>query len=284
MAFLPLAGLALGAAGMYLFDPEQGRSRRSKLRDKLDSQSRRWRNAAKTTAQDLRNRTRGTSHELWASMEKGRVPDRVLVERVRAKIGRYVSHPSAIQVTARNGQVTLSGLVLEGEHDDLLRVVRDVRGVQEVQDRLQREGGGEGKARMRAALGLGKLNFLQERWNPSTRAVSGAAGTALMLTGLRRGGLIGVASGIAGAAMLVRAATNRPLTQLANQLGQDDRSTRMSHSRSGVSVATPGGATAGRDRTSQPDEGPYTDSARGTTEQPVTGQGAGSAAASGSKS
>jgi hypothetical protein len=54
--------------------------------------------------------------------------DRTPVERVRAKLGRVVSHPYAIAVTADNCVVTLSGPILEAEVPRLLQTVEGVRG------------------------------------------------------------------------------------------------------------------------------------------------------------
>ena len=59
-----------------------------------------------------------------------------LIERVRARLGRLVSHPHAIQVGARRGHVTLSGPILEREVEPLLTAVRNVWGVSDVEDRL----------------------------------------------------------------------------------------------------------------------------------------------------
>src|SRR5437763_385294 len=40
------------------------------------------------------------------------VPDDVLVERVRAKLGRYISHPHAIEVDVSGGRICLTGPAL----------------------------------------------------------------------------------------------------------------------------------------------------------------------------
>src|SRR6266566_5145613 len=95
-------GMAVGARLMYLLDPDRGR----------------------------RHRAAGLMAETRARFRKRAVSDPVLVERVRAKIGRVVSHPRAIVVTADQGHVTLSGPILAGEVDDLLSAAAAVRGVQ----------------------------------------------------------------------------------------------------------------------------------------------------------
>src|SRR5205823_10004365 len=60
-----------------------------------------------------------------------------LVERVRAKMGRVVSHPRAIRVTARGGRVTLMGPILAGEVAPLLACASRIHGVHELENRLE---------------------------------------------------------------------------------------------------------------------------------------------------
>jgi plasmid replication initiation protein len=102
-----LSGVGLGAALMYAFDPDRGKRRRALVRDKLVSSTETAVDAASATARDLRNRAQGLYASVTSSTEDA--SDEVLVARVRSKMGRVVSHPSAIEVTAAEGQVTLSG-------------------------------------------------------------------------------------------------------------------------------------------------------------------------------
>ncbi|MGH9903875.1 MAG: hypothetical protein ACRD68_18860 [Pyrinomonadaceae bacterium] len=60
---LLLGGIGIGAAAMYLFDPERGRGRRSRLGDQLTSQCNRLSDATASKARDLRNRAQGVIHE-----------------------------------------------------------------------------------------------------------------------------------------------------------------------------------------------------------------------------
>ena len=64
------------------------------------------------------------------------VDDGVLVDRVRSKIDRVVSHPGAITVMAQNGTVTLTGPVLADEVPHLLSCVKWIAGVQHVNNDL----------------------------------------------------------------------------------------------------------------------------------------------------
>ncbi|MGH8609470.1 MAG: BON domain-containing protein [Gammaproteobacteria bacterium] len=135
---LPVAGSALGAAAaMYLFDPDRGRRRRALMRDQLLSAASHLDDAIEATARDLIHRAQGLLAEARSTVSDEEVSDEVLVNRVRTKMGRVVSHPRAIKVTLEQGRVTLSGAVLEHEHEDLLQAVRSVQGVVAVADQLE---------------------------------------------------------------------------------------------------------------------------------------------------
>lgn len=58
-----LLWLGLGAAAMYLLDPEQGRRRRALMRDQMTKARRVMRERASGKAQDLRNRAHGLAAE-----------------------------------------------------------------------------------------------------------------------------------------------------------------------------------------------------------------------------
>ena len=62
----------------------------------------------------------GIASEVQSRFSSEPVDDVKLVERVRAKLGRIVSHPSAIKVTSQNGRVVLSGPILTPEVPQLL--------------------------------------------------------------------------------------------------------------------------------------------------------------------
>ncbi|MCD0504784.1 BON domain-containing protein [Bordetella petrii] len=134
-----IATLALGAAAMYYLDPELGRRRRSRLCDQLTA----LRNDAtdcllaegKYAADQVRGWTAGARDKM--GLDEPPSSDRQLVERVRAQLGRLVSHPGAITVTATAGDITLSGHILQAEHNALLAAVRGMSGVQRVDDRLE---------------------------------------------------------------------------------------------------------------------------------------------------
>ena len=62
IAFL-FGGMAAGAALMYLFDPDRGRGRRTRLSDQAASKFNRFGDRAGARARDLRNRAQGLMHE-----------------------------------------------------------------------------------------------------------------------------------------------------------------------------------------------------------------------------
>jgi len=218
MIFLPIAGLALGAAGMYLLDPAQGRRRRAMIRDQAMRKARQARHGADVALRDVRNRAGGARHR-WATAGKGEVPDRVLAERVRAKLGRHSAHPRAIEVSVTQGSVELSGPVLAQECETILRTVRRVRGVREVRDRLQRHDSPEHVSSLQGGNPRRSAHapFMRPRWSPAARILSGGAGSALLVAALRRGGIGGALAGLAGAGLLLRAGTNTPLERLAGK-------------------------------------------------------------------
>ncbi|MFN2387605.1 MAG: BON domain-containing protein [Thermoanaerobaculia bacterium] len=133
-----LGGLGVGALLMYVLDPQRGAQRRALARDKATRLGHRAGEALAARSRDLRNRTRGVAAKTRSLVHKEEdVPNEVLAERVRSRIGRVVGHPGSIEVAASNGIVTLSGPVLEEEVDELLAAVRETPGVEEVEDRLE---------------------------------------------------------------------------------------------------------------------------------------------------
>lgn len=132
MGAMVLGGLGLGAALMYVLDPERGKRRRALVRDKAVRVARKASDTLDARSRDIRNRTRGAAAEIQAMTRQEDAPDPVLEERVRAEMGRAVTTPGAIDVRATGGKVTLSGPVLASEVDGLLSTVRGVRGVDEV--------------------------------------------------------------------------------------------------------------------------------------------------------
>jgi uncharacterized membrane protein len=132
-----IAGFLLGAGLMYLLDPDRGIRRRHVARDRLGRVRRRVGEELAAAARDVRNRSAGTFAELRSRLSYDEAGDAVIEERVRARLGRLVSHPGAVDVAVVSGEATLLGSVLEGELEALLQGVRQVRGVRRVWNQLE---------------------------------------------------------------------------------------------------------------------------------------------------
>jgi hypothetical protein len=203
-----LTGLGLGAGLMYLLDPDMGKRRQGILRDKLLSAYRQVSAGIDVAFRDAGNRLEGVLAELRSSLfEEERVPDQTLAARVRSTLGRYVSHPSVVEVRVQDGRVILSGPILAREAENLLSAVSGVRGVQNVENRLEvhAEPGDVpelqgGRARPGAAPEL-----LQTNWSPATRLWAGAVGSGLMYKCARNPSLVNVTLGTFGFGLFLRA-------------------------------------------------------------------------------
>ena len=202
-------GAGLGALMMYLFDPQRGRRRRSIARDKAKQSVRSTAHGVDVAWRDLGNRVRGRVADLRLRMNGSGVPDRVLEARVRSRIGRVVSHPRALQVTADDGSIRISGPILTREVNDLLRTVSGVPGVHEVIHQLDIHENADIPSLQGGRERPGYPGALSRKhWKPATRLIVGASGAMVGLFGLRRRGITGTLSRIAGSSLLLRATAN----------------------------------------------------------------------------
>jgi BON domain len=112
--------------------------RRAFIRDKAQAYWRRMEKFISQTARDARQRTYGLIAETQPQIREANVPeDAVLVARVRAQIGHVVSQAGAVDVTAHQGRVTLSGSIAAHEVEKLLSAVASIAGVTTVVNRLE---------------------------------------------------------------------------------------------------------------------------------------------------
>ena len=212
-----LIGGALGALAMYFMDPNLGRRRRARTRDRVAHAAKVVNQGARVTARDTVHRAQGAwaeARRLFAAEEP--VDDEALIGRVRAALGRVVSHPHAIEAAASGGHVTLIGPILSYEVRPLLRAVRGVAGVRAVSDQLTvyHEPGNVSALQGGEPRTGERFELLQENWSPAARVVVGATGAALMLAATRaRGGMCALL-GVSGSALVARAASNRDLASL----------------------------------------------------------------------
>ena len=217
------AGLGLGTGLMYLLDPDRGKRRRALLRDKCVWSARKTGEAAQVTARDLRNRAQGIASSIQSSFKSEMVDDTKLTDRVRSKLGRVVSHPHAIEVTAHDGVITLSGPILTDEVPYLLACVNRVSGVNEVINNLEPHATADNHPALQGGRERegSRFEFMQENWSPAARFIAGAVGASLAAYGGTRRGALGAGLGTAGLLLLARGVTNTGFSQLW-QLGSSE--------------------------------------------------------------
>jgi uncharacterized membrane protein len=211
-----LAVLGIGAGLMYLLDPDRGPRRRALVRDKSVHALHALNELFEKGARDLACRTRGFIAETQAFLRDEDVPDDILKERVRAKLGHVVSHPHAIDVTVRDGQVTLVGPILTEDVDRLLSAVAVVPGVRSLEPHLDiyetpgsipaLQGGDPDQEK--------RVERSRERWSPILRLLAGITGVGLLGAGLLRRDRLGTLLRVGGAAVLARDVANQPLKRL----------------------------------------------------------------------
>jgi osmotically-inducible protein OsmY len=131
-----VGAVGLGAALMYFLDPDRGKRRRALVRDKVESAGNKATEYAEKMGRDVRNRAYGVVAETKSILKGEGVTDDVLVDRVRAKLGRYPVQMGAISVQANDGTVTLSGPISATELPAVLRATKFVRGVKAVDNQL----------------------------------------------------------------------------------------------------------------------------------------------------
>ena len=214
-----IVSAAVGAAAMYALDPDKGRRRRALARDKARSLMVDTRDAVGVTKRDVTHRIDGLRARARHLLFGRPAPDDLqLIERVRARMGRVVSHPHAIQVGALQGRVTLSGPILAHEAEPVLDTVRTVWGVSDVEDRLvvhERPDsipslqGGSGRRKMRSEQ-------MQQNWPPALRAAAVLGGALMALYGMRQRTFAGRTLLGVGLGLTARGATNLPLKRLAD--------------------------------------------------------------------
>src|SRR5687768_2573467 len=132
-----LAAAGLGAALTFMLDPNSGRRRRARVRDKITRATRVARESMDATTRDLTNRARGVAATARRRLSHQEMGDARLEDRVRSRLGRAASHPRAIEVAAFEGDVTLRGPILSAEVQDVIALVRGIPGVQRVINGLE---------------------------------------------------------------------------------------------------------------------------------------------------
>ncbi len=185
-------GAALGAGAMFLLDPDRGRRRRALVRDKAVWGAHKTADGVDALSRDVANRARGVAAEVQARFSGDETADaRKLSERVRAELGRVVSHPRAIDVwSSADGRVTVAGPILSWEAERALAAIRGVRGVREVVDQFERHDSSEGVPSLQGegSRVTRRSSTLTGPWSPTAKLALGVTGAILAagLTGRSR--------------------------------------------------------------------------------------------------
>ncbi|HEY2932769.1 MAG TPA: BON domain-containing protein [Acidobacteriota bacterium] len=204
LGFITATGL--GAGLMYIMDPDIGRRRRALARDKAVRGWHKTEDTIEMTSRDFSNRAYGMLARASSAFSPREVSDEVLTERIRSRMGRYVSHPGAIQVSTNNGQVTLQGDILSKEVEKLIAIVKGIHGVERVHNRLQVHDSAENVPALQGHSGISgeRFELSQRNWSPTARLMIGATGGMMALYGIRHGGTLGGAMGTLGLGLIAR--------------------------------------------------------------------------------
>jgi hypothetical protein len=132
------AGVATGTVVMYYLDKQSGARRRALVRDKVVAVGHDAADLAEAKAKRAADRVKGMLATGRLDRVGGDEPDsdQQLHDRIRARLGRIVSHPKSIQIEANQGSVRLQGHVLTQELDVLLREINDMAGVRSIRNEL----------------------------------------------------------------------------------------------------------------------------------------------------
>lgn len=206
--------VALGAGISYLLDPQSGRRRRALIRDQWEHVRHRSGDLFGKARRDARQRTYGLYEQTLSHLRRDAADDHILEQRVRSALGRLTSHPGAIDVTVHDCIADLEGDILAREVDSVLRGVRRVRGIHDVNDRLRayERAGDIPSLQGEGSIASRRFELLQSNWSPAPRVLVGAAGLAVLIGGMTRGSSTGLLLAAGGAALLGRSIVNRPLS------------------------------------------------------------------------
>ena len=132
-----LGGVGVGALAMYFLDPTSGNSRRSAVRTKVVTTSRETGKAVQGRARAMAARAKSLAERGLGQFDPASPSDDMLAQRVRTSLGRVISHPRMINISARAGVVTLSGTISEEESQGLSATVRSIEGVTDLVDQTE---------------------------------------------------------------------------------------------------------------------------------------------------
>jgi len=146
--------------------------------------------------------------------------DAELAQKIRSRLEQVAAHPRLIQVHVDQGSVTLSGLALGQEIKELIHAVKQIPGIEAVnQDFEVLDSGQKLRTLHQSETSFGyQANFIVGRWSLWIRLLVGATGAAILSQAPRQRGAMALLVSSVGIAALSRAITNQDLTQLFGSL------------------------------------------------------------------
>jgi len=200
-----LTTIGLGAGLMYFMDPEHGSRRRLMVRDRANRFVSDIDESIDIALQDTRNRARGVLSEMTARLSDEQTPDWILEERVRSNLGRIGQNTRGVTVNTEGGRIHLTGQIVRGDEEAIVKSAMRTRGVHGVENRLQVVNNPQDIP----ALQTSRLTQpAQGNWSPATRLLSSVGGSLLTLYGLTRKGLAKPVLSTAGMVLTARGMTN----------------------------------------------------------------------------
>lgn len=94
------------------------------------------------------NRSQGILTSVRSSLTSQAPSDRILIERVRSKLGTVVKHPRSIDLCSEGGRVIVAGPILAHEVGGLLQTIRNVSGPDEGRDQRQKHASSDSCSRI----------------------------------------------------------------------------------------------------------------------------------------
>jgi uncharacterized membrane protein/osmotically-inducible protein OsmY len=203
-----LGGVAAGSAALYFLDPKRGSERRETFAKKARHIAAGVAGGAAKSTRDSLHHLAGMARQAYRSLGREWPEDRVLVERIRSRMGRIVLHPHRIHVASDDGVVTLWGSASEYEGRTLVHVVQAIAGVKEVMNHLEIHENSEPTMPEPNAYKQARRETLLG-WSPSKRLLAGMAGTAAAIYGWKRKDSLGVCVSLLGAGLAAASTMER---------------------------------------------------------------------------
>ena len=129
--------IGAGAALAYLFDPDRGRSRRTRLADQAAARMRDATDTVEAKVRYQKNVVSGFAHEVAdMTREDEPIDDSTLRQKIRSEALGPFGRGHDLEVDVTDGNVLVRGSI-DNEEDraELLRLVESVDGVLTVEDR-----------------------------------------------------------------------------------------------------------------------------------------------------